>query len=75
MTEEKQVLRGEWEQVPRPTYSDMPVQSFDRRDRLIALEKIAQEKWEQNKSFEVDAPEPGDPLQEKFMVTFPFPCT
>ncbi|SPQ96003.1 leucine--tRNA ligase [Plasmodiophora brassicae] len=48
-------------------------QSFDRRDRLIALEKIAQEKWEQNKSFEVDAPEPGDPLQEKFMVTFPFP--
>ncbi|GFN80925.1 leucine--tRNA ligase [Plakobranchus ocellatus] len=42
---------------------------------LLAIEKSMQQKWEDEKIFEVDAPKPGasGEKQEKYMVNFPFP--
>ncbi|KAJ3041618.1 cytosolic leucyl tRNA synthetase [Rhizophlyctis rosea] len=44
-----------------------------KRDVLTELEAKAQARWEADKAFEVNAPGPGEPLQPKFMATFPFP--
>ena len=48
---------------------------FHRRDHLVEIEKQVQEKWKQQKAFEVDAPTNGAsvPKDEKFLVTFPYP--
>ncbi|XP_023329045.1 leucine--tRNA ligase, cytoplasmic-like [Eurytemora carolleeae] len=41
---------------------------------LKEVEKEAQEKWENLKIFEVDAPQEGEgTTDEKYMVTFPYP--
>jgi leucyl-tRNA synthetase len=40
-------------------------------DFLLDLEKVIQEKWENDKIFEEDAPE--DEATEKFFVNFPYP--
>ncbi|XP_055917022.1 leucine--tRNA ligase, cytoplasmic isoform X1 [Eupeodes corollae] len=41
---------------------------------LQKIEKEVQEKWEAEKIYEVDAPkEPRKSMEEKFLVTFPFP--
>ena len=45
-----------------------------RRDTLLELQRIAQEKWHTEKTFEVDAPSAGDGAkQEKFFGNFPYP--
>eukprot|EP00002_Diphylleia_rotans_P001750 TRINITY_DN1098_c0_g1_i1.p1 TRINITY_DN1098_c0_g1~~TRINITY_DN1098_c0_g1_i1.p1 ORF type:complete len:1073 (-),score=277.98 TRINITY_DN1098_c0_g1_i1:104-3322(-) len=46
-------------------------QSFARRDQLRDIEKAVQQKWEESKVFESNAPE--DPNAPKFMGTFPYP--
>jgi len=43
---------------------------WEKRDKLLALEQIAQDKWEREKMFEEDAP---DQLEPKFMATFAYP--
>ncbi len=43
--------------------------SFDRRDKLLALEDNAQRFWEETKVFESNR----EPQKEKYFVTFPFP--
>ncbi|EAS06110.2 cytoplasmic leucyl-tRNA synthetase (macronuclear) [Tetrahymena thermophila SB210] len=48
---------------------DKPKQNFARRDRLVELEKQAQKKWEDEKTYESN-PNPG---QKKYLVTFPYP--
>lgn len=52
--------------------------SFARRDHLLSIERKMQTVWEAEKAFELDAPadsplEVDEPLQEKFMATFPYP--
>eukprot|EP00283_Hemiselmis_rufescens_P008667 CAMPEP_0173420554 /NCGR_PEP_ID=MMETSP1357-20121228/1978_1 /TAXON_ID=77926 /ORGANISM="Hemiselmis rufescens, Strain PCC563" /LENGTH=1085 /DNA_ID=CAMNT_0014383351 /DNA_START=39 /DNA_END=3296 /DNA_ORIENTATION=+ len=49
--------------------------SHARRDTLIGLQKKAQQRWEAEKPFELDAPLPGTPEAEqpKHFVTFPYP--
>ena len=45
-----------------------------RRDTLLELQRIAQEKWHTEKTFEVDAPSASDGAkQEKFFGNFPYP--
>ncbi|KAJ3049540.1 cytosolic leucyl tRNA synthetase [Rhizophlyctis rosea] len=44
-----------------------------KRDALYELEQKAQARWEAEKMFEVNAPGAGEPLEPKFMATFPFP--
>lgn len=47
---------------------------FRHRDDLLAIQAKAQEKWNKEKIFEVNAPEGGDPLPEgKFFGNFPYP--
>lgn len=46
-----------------------PEKKFPRRDRLIELEKQAQNKWETEHTFEAN-PIPG---KKKFLATFPYP--
>uniref|UniRef100_A0A0V0G4H9 leucine--tRNA ligase n=1 Tax=Triatoma dimidiata TaxID=72491 RepID=A0A0V0G4H9_TRIDM len=40
---------------------------------LQKLEKDVQQKWDENKVFELDAPKVDEPIENKFFVTFPFP--
>ncbi|KAL2913766.1 cytosolic leucyl tRNA synthetase [Polyrhizophydium stewartii] len=47
--------------------------AFKKRDALVDLELRAQAVWEKNKVFDVDAPGAGEPLEPKFLATFPFP--
>ncbi|RUS86732.1 hypothetical protein EGW08_005522 [Elysia chlorotica] len=49
--------------------------STAKLDELLEIEKSMQQKWLDEKIFEVDAPSPGAPEenQEKYMVTFPYP--
>ncbi|EPY25569.1 leucyl-tRNA synthetase [Strigomonas culicis] len=47
--------------------------STARRDTLVAIEKAAQQRWEQDRSHELDAPAPGEQRPPKFFTTFPFP--
>ncbi|KAJ3168358.1 cytosolic leucyl tRNA synthetase [Geranomyces variabilis] len=57
------------------TQSDV-AESRKGTQKLEALqkeEKWAQQKWEDERIFEVDAPAPGEPSPPKFMGTFPFP--
>eukprot|EP00056_Hartaetosiga_gracilis_P022489 m.30897 g.30897 ORF g.30897 m.30897 type:complete len:1042 (-) comp9675_c0_seq1:131-3256(-) len=45
-----------------------------KRDELAAIEKTAQEQWEAEKAFEVNAPENGkEKSEETYFVTFPYP--
>lgn len=44
-----------------------------RRDSLLRIQDAAQQKWASMKVFEEDAPQPDQPQQEKFLVTFPYP--
>ncbi|GFS17470.1 leucine--tRNA ligase [Elysia marginata] len=49
--------------------------STAKLDELLEIEKSVQQKWSDEKIFEVDAPCSGaqDEAQEKYMVTFPYP--
>lgn len=49
--------------------------STAKLDEMLEIEKSVQQKWKDEKIFEVDAPCPGakDEKQEKYMVTFPYP--
>ncbi|KAH6579719.1 hypothetical protein BASA61_010062 [Batrachochytrium salamandrivorans] len=47
--------------------------AFKKRDALLELEIKAQASWESSKAFEVNAPGANEPLEPKFMVSFPFP--
>ena len=49
------------------------IQAFPKRDTLIALEAKAQKLWDQEKVFEINAPGPNEPLEPKYMATFPYP--
>ncbi|KAF8317942.1 leucyl-tRNA synthetase [Clavulina sp. PMI_390] len=49
------------------------LQKTGKRDFLIDLEKKAQSRWASEKIFEVNAPEPGEPAQGKWLGTFPYP--
>lgn len=44
--------------------------SYEKRDKLLAIEQQIQKYWEEEKIFEEDAGEAGD---SKFMATFPYP--
>eukprot|EP00397_Hematodinium_sp_SG-2012_P001883 GEMP01001888.1.p1 GENE.GEMP01001888.1~~GEMP01001888.1.p1 ORF type:complete len:1099 (+),score=280.74 GEMP01001888.1:206-3502(+) len=46
-----------------------PEKKFTRRDHMLSIEKWAQELWDQNNAFEVDA----DSTKEKYFTTFPYP--
>eukprot|EP00961_Rhodomonas_salina_P291272 3931853-Rhodomonas_salina.2 len=46
--------------------------SFARRDKLIEIQKKAQERWDKEKCFEQDAPA-GVDAKNKHFVTFPYP--
>lgn len=47
---------------------------FKKREELQRIEKWAQEKWDREKAFEVDAPDVSQANKPaKFMATFPFP--
>ena len=48
-------------------------QSFAKRDRLLAMEKEVQQRWENDKSFEADAKPTKASNDEKFFCTFPYP--
>jgi leucyl-tRNA synthetase len=50
--------------------ADVEIKSFERRNRLRAIEQRVQKLWEDTRAFEVDAGEAGQP---KFLVTFPYP--
>eukprot|EP00435_Cladocopium_sp_Y103_P016445 s217_g4.t1 len=45
-------------------------QDWTRRDQLLDIEKEMQRLWEEEKAYEMDAPEDSP---EKYFVTFPFP--
>lgn len=45
-------------------------QDWTRRDQLLDIEKEMQTLWEEEKAYEMDAPEDAP---EKYFVTFPFP--
>ena len=45
-------------------------QDWTRRDQLLDIEKEMQTLWEEEKAYEMDAPEDSP---EKYFVTFPFP--
>lgn len=48
--------------------------NFARRDQLLAIQEQAQQKWQDNKLFEVDAPDVGEGTpDEKFFGNFPYP--
>ena len=49
-----------------------PAKNTGRRDRLLDLERKAQQKWDDVKVFEVDAPDESWD-GGKYMVTFPYP--
>ncbi|XP_076467867.1 leucine--tRNA ligase, cytoplasmic-like [Babylonia areolata] len=55
--------------------SGMDRKSTAKLSEILAIERKVQERWEQEKIFEEDAPQPGSPAakQEKFLVTFPYP--
>ena len=44
---------------------------FFKRDAMLAIEKEMQDKWQEERLFEQDAPADGQ--GEKFMATFPYP--
>mmetsp|Transcript_18753 Transcript_18753/g.30824 ORF Transcript_18753/g.30824 Transcript_18753/m.30824 type:complete len:1084 (+) Transcript_18753:230-3481(+) len=50
-----------------------PPASFARRDALLSIEREIQKLWAEARLFELDAPTDGEPHQEKFMITFPYP--
>ncbi|CAL1544522.1 unnamed protein product [Lymnaea stagnalis] len=49
--------------------------STAKLDTLLEIERVVQKRWEEEKIFEVDAPELNtkEAIPEKYMVTFPFP--
>uniref|UniRef100_A0A2C9L005 leucine--tRNA ligase n=1 Tax=Biomphalaria glabrata TaxID=6526 RepID=A0A2C9L005_BIOGL len=49
--------------------------STAKLDTLLEIERNVQKRWEEEKIFEVDAPQQDavDANQEKYFVTFPFP--
>merc|ERR1712137_1023131 len=47
------------------------IQNTARRDRLAENEKKQQQRWEELRAFEFDAPENAD--KPKYMATFPYP--
>ncbi|KAK7097865.1 leucine--tRNA ligase, cytoplasmic-like [Littorina saxatilis] len=49
--------------------------STAKLSEILEIERAVQERWQAEKTFQVDAPQPGTPAakQEKFMVTFPYP--
>jgi len=47
------------------------IQNTRRRDTLVANEQLQQQRWEELKAFEFDAPE--DLSKPKFFATFPYP--
>lgn len=51
--------------------SEVELKIFKSRNRLLEIESKIQQQWEDNKTFEQDAPE--DASQPKFMLTFPYP--
>uniref|UniRef100_A0A6A7G3Q8 leucine--tRNA ligase n=2 Tax=Hirondellea gigas TaxID=1518452 RepID=A0A6A7G3Q8_9CRUS len=44
---------------------------FKQRDHLLEIERKIQQKWSEQKAFEVDASD--DPTTPKFLLTFPYP--
>lgn len=59
------------EAAPATPAAEEP-KSFARRDRLRAIEAAVQARWEEEKTFESDAPA-ADDGKGKFFVTFPYP--
>ncbi|KAJ3341586.1 cytosolic leucyl tRNA synthetase [Gonapodya sp. JEL0774] len=49
------------------------VKSTVKRDTLVALEKDAQQYWDEIRAFEVDPPNAGEADPDKFFTTFPYP--
>ncbi|KAL2650092.1 hypothetical protein R1flu_018220 [Riccia fluitans] len=49
------------------------IRSHARRDRLLEIESKIQQRWEQGKVFEVDAPTSSAKEGEKFFGNFPYP--
>lgn len=49
------------------------IRSHARRDRLLDIEAKVQQRWEQGKVFEVDAPSSSAKEGEKFFGNFPYP--
>lgn len=47
--------------------------AFTKRDSLVAIEKQVQSDWALTKPFQVNAPEPGENMPPKYMVSFPYP--
>lgn len=47
--------------------------SHARRDKLLEIERIVQQKWEDGKVFEVEAPVENAKETEKFFGNFPYP--
>ena len=47
--------------------------SRKKLEGLLAIEAQIQKEWEDKKVFEENAPGPGQPKTEKYMVTFPYP--
>ena len=47
--------------------------AFTKRDSLVSIEKKVQSEWNLTKPFEVNAPEPGENVPPKYMVSFPYP--
>lgn len=47
-------------------------QSTARLENLRAIEKKIEARWEEEKTFEVDAKNESDDQKRKFFVTFPF---
>lgn len=49
--------------------------STAKLSEILEIERRVQERWQSERIFEEDAPQPGTPAakQEKFMVTFPYP--
>lgn len=47
--------------------------STKKKDDLLAIEKVVQEKWYANNVFEENAPKEGDAKTDKYFVTFPYP--
>ena len=48
-------------------------QDWTRRDQLLQIEEDVQQLWEEQKAYEVDAPDDAAASAEKYFVTFPFP--
>src|SRR5262249_44124885 len=53
---------------------EQPSKNTIKRDTLCVLEQRMQQKWQEERIFEQDAPSAStDSKQEKFMATFPYP--